>query len=98
MEKRNLQVGELPIPGKFYFLKNKPLMFARSLEDWTNWHAAKFKTLPKFKPFVFLRSILEHKEPGQVKHVWFEMLWGEEMGVCYNGQIPFHQFLCQALE
>lgn len=91
---RKLELGEQPQDGKLYVLRNQSISIFRDLDSLIKIkYPRSSAVIPKNKPFMFVRSIFEMKLPAQVKHIWFQVIYGETAGVCYNGQIPFHQFI-----
>jgi len=101
---QQLKVGELPVPGKFYVPKHQALKIYKDLQTLQDFEDAQDTEPPscglihKGKLFLFAKVAHEQKVPGEIKKVWFHVVYGELIGICYNGQIPFHQFLMKVTE
>jgi hypothetical protein len=104
MQKIRMEVGELPQVGKLYVSKDQPLELYKNLdvldpEDLDpDAKPPVCGVIPKGKPFLFAQVAHEERIPGQIKRVWFKVIYDEMIALAYNGQIPFHQFLLKVTE
>lgn len=102
-----MDVGELPVPGQLYQCRNHKLKLFKGLSEFVSSEDEERTTVFASEPcglitqgdvFMFTKVVHEVRIPGEIKKVWFQVVYKELIGVVYNGQIPFHQFLLKVAE